>query len=126
MSAGLECRYYWHGWKDQTSILAGPYVGLHANGGFYDICWKRRGVKGDYFAMGGATVGYTMAIDTWWRLNFAVGLGGMYTPYEHYHVKEKTGFGRHLVNHYSGNYTYVGPTKVELTVVWLFSQCWQK
>jgi len=122
---GLDGRYYWQGWQDPANILSGPFVGIHANGGFYDICYKNSGAKGDYFVMSGAEIGYSLNIESWWRLNFTLGAGAMYTSYSHYHVREKTGFGRHLVSHYSGKYTYFGPTKVELSVVWLFSQCFQ-
>ncbi len=122
LNLGLEGRYYWRGWQDGKTLLAGPYCGLHANGGIYDIVYKNNGVRGDYFAMAGAVVGYTLPIEKAWRLNFAVGLGGMFTDYEHYHVYHHARYGDLLVNHYSGKYTYFGPTKVELSVVWLISE----
>lgn len=126
LNLGLEGRYYWHKWADAKSTLVGPYVGLHANGGIYDICYKSQGVRGDFFVMSGAVLGYTLAIEENWRMNFGVGFGAMYTPYDHYHVLNKERYGHLLVNHYSGKYTYVGLTKVELSVVWLISQRFSK
>lgn len=121
LNLGLEGRYYWRGWRDSKSQLAGPYCGLHVNGGIYDICYKGKGAQGDYFVMPGAVLGYTIPVEDSWRLNLALGVGAMYTPYEHYHVLNKPHFGDYKVSHYTGKYTYVGPTKVELTVVWLIS-----
>ncbi len=122
LDLGLEGRYYWRGWSEPNLTLAGPYVGIHVNGGIYDICYKNQGVRGDFFVMSGAVLGYTLPIEQNWRLNFGFGVGAMYTPYNHYHILSKERHPNLLVNHYSGKYTYVGPTKVELSVVWLISQ----
>lgn len=126
LNLGVEARYYWRGWSDHKTILSGPYCGLHANAGTYDICYNNSGVQGSSFIMSGAVVGYTIPIEEYWRINLAVGFGGMVTSYDHYHIVDKEPYYDILANHYSGNYTYVGPTKIELSIVWLFSQCWSR
>ncbi len=117
LCGGIEGRYYWKGWKEKNRILSGPYVGFHANGGIYDLVRNNEGVQSEApFWMGGAVIGYGLMISNAWRFDMSLGLGGMYTPYNHYHVKDG---GNSLVTHYSGNYTYFGPTKAELSFVLL-------
>lgn len=121
IGGSLEVRYYWRGWTTPLRVLNGPFVGVHAAGGVYDIARDNKGYQGDYFAAGGAVFGYSLFLDKWWRLDLSAGVGYMNTKYQHYHVvKEK-----YLCHHYSGQYSYIGPTKVEMSVVWFFSQCWQ-
>lgn len=122
LNLGLEGRYYWKGWEDTKSILTGPYVSVHANGGIYDICYQNHGVRGDYFVLAGVGIGYTYHVEDNWRINLGVGFGMIYSPYEHYHVLDKEPYYDLLVNHYQGKYTYFVPTKIEFSVVWLLGQ----
>ncbi len=121
LAGSIEGRYYWRPWTTGLRVLSGPFVGLHAAGGVYDIARQNKGSQGKYFAAGGAVLGYSAFLDKWWRLDLSFGVGYMTTKYDHYHVKNQ----KYLFHHYSGKYNYVGPTKAELSVVWLFSQCWQ-
>ena len=121
LAGSLEARYYWRSWTTSLRVLNGPFVGVHAAGGIYDICRNNKGSQGDWFAAVGGVIGYSVFIDKWWRLDLSAGVGYMTTQYEHYHVIDE----KYLYRHYKGNYSYVGPTKLEMSVVWLFSQCWQ-
>ena len=117
LNGGLELRRYWHRWTDTQKVLSGPYVGIHANGGIYDLVRNNQGVQSDGpFWMGGLVLGYGLMTGDSWRMNFAIGVGAMYTPYNHYHVVDN---GMYLLSHYQGNYTYIGPTKAEVSVMML-------
>lgn len=126
LNFGLETRFYWHGWKDCRRALSGPYVGLHANGGIYDIArpagvtCRVRGFQGDYFAMGGAVIGYSLPLGDWWRIDCTLGLGAMYTEYTHYDLVEN----KYLMLHNKGTYTWYGPTKANFSLVWMMGQMW--
>ncbi|MBQ0057619.1 MAG: DUF3575 domain-containing protein [Bacteroidales bacterium] len=129
INLGLEGRYYWRGWTDNSRAISGPYVGAMVSGGIYDLCRrsssknKYRGFQGDYFFMGGITCGYVWAPSPWWRLEASAGLGAMQTAYTHYDMVEN---GQYLMLHNEGTYTYFGPTKINFSIAWLFSQCWQQ
>lgn len=129
LNFGLHAKYFWKGWNSNETSLSGPFVGVHANGGIYDIARKRvshnitRGYQGDYFAMGGLTIGYAWYLSPAWRFECSMGLGAMHTKYTHYDVVED---GQYLMIHNKGNYTWYGPTKVDLSFVWMFSRHWQK
>lgn len=120
LSLGLEGRYYWRGTPDANHIMTGPYAGIYGGGGIYDWVRNNKGYRGDkYFCYGGLSLGYSLYISDNWRFDAGLGIGAMYTPYKHYHVKKD---GQYLVEHYSGNYLYYGPTRAELSFVWFFTK----
>ena len=117
MDFGLEGRYYWKGWTENDKPLSGPYIGLHCNVGRCDIARDFKGTQCERFIMGGPVIGYSGILADNWRINLTFGLGYMNAKYKHYHIIED---GEILYPHYSGTYSYVGPTKVEASIVWLF------
>ena len=120
LSLGLEGRYYWRGCQNANHIMGGPYAGIYGMGGIYDWARNNKGFRGDkYFVLGGLSIGYSLCLSDSWRFDMALGVGALYTPYKHYHVKND---GEYLVEHYSGNYMYYGPTKAELSFVWFFTK----
>lgn len=117
MDLGLEGRYYWEGWKEKDRPLSGPYVGLHCNVGRCDIARNYKGSQCERIIMGGPVIGYSGIVADNWRINLTLGIGYMNAKYKHYHIIND---GEYLYPHYSGTYHYVGPTKVEASIVWLF------
>lgn len=121
LSGGLEGRY-WLGSslnRKHREVLTGHFVGLYAGGGKYDLQWKENGYQGEFFIASGISYGWATHIARNLHLEMSIGLGLLRTDYRHYHVR----------NHYqtllwqeNGKYTWFGPTKAKISLVWLLNR----
>lgn len=115
LAGGLEARL-WLGNRTARSPLRGHFAGLYAEGGMYDLQWKKRGYQGDYFVTAGVSYGYSMPLGRHWNLEFSLGVGALYTPYRRYDASDDY---RTLYWQKDGSYTWIGPTKAKISLVWL-------
>ena len=118
ISASLEGRYWFdkHTTKPvMTGWFAGAYV---ASGGKYDVRWKGKGYQGESYYGGGLTAGYAHTITKGGslRMEYSLGLGAMHTNYRYYEGKENNQL---LVWKRYGDYLWVGPTKLKVSLVWM-------
>ena len=118
LSGGLEGRY-WLGKRTNRRILTGHFFGLYAGGGKYDLQWKEKGYQGEFYIASGISYGYAMPIARRLNLEFCIGIGLLQTNYKHYRT----------INNYhtllwqsNGNYTWFGPTKAKISLVWLLGR----
>ncbi len=112
---GLEARC-WFGDRTRRETLAGHFMGLYAGGGLYDLEWKSRGYQGEFYIAAGLSYGYSFRLNRSLRLETSVGFGYMRTDYRHYIGEEENRF---LVWQYDGRYTWIGPTKAKVSLVWV-------
>ncbi len=112
---GIEGRWWF---QDRTGrdALTGHFVGLYAGGGYYDFEWKSKGYQGEFMVAAGISYGYSFKLSDRMRLETSLGVGFMRTDYRHYIGMEDNEF---LVWQYDGIYTWVGPTKAKVSLVWM-------
>lgn len=121
LMGGLEGRY-WLGnsKKRQTKeVLTGHFLGLYAGGGKYDLQWQDNGYQGEFFIAAGISYGYAHRIGGNLRLEYNIGIGLLRTDYQHYHARDNY---RTLLWQENGKYTWFGPTKVKISLVWLLNR----
>ncbi|WP_455640729.1 DUF3575 domain-containing protein [Parabacteroides sp.] len=118
LAGALEGRY-WLGDRDKRARLTGHFLGFYAGGGKYDLQWKENGYQGEFFIAAGISYGYTRKIARHLRLEFNIGLGVLRTQYRHYHALDNY---QTLQWQENGNYTWIGPTKVKVSLVWVLDR----
>ncbi len=112
---GAEARR-WLGDRTRRAALEGHFLGVYAGGGKYDLEWDSEGYQGEFYIAAGVSYGYAKRLSRSLRLEFNVGVGFMRTDYRHYHAMEE---GEYLVWQHDGRYTWIGPTKAKVSLVWL-------
>lgn len=121
LSGGLEGRYWLGSRKnrDHRKVLIGHFLGLYAGGGKYDLQWNRNGYQGEFFIAAGISYGYNMPIARNLNLEFSLGIGLLRTDYEHYHARDNY---QTLLWQNNGRYTWIGPTKAKISLVWMLNR----
>lgn len=125
VSGGLEGRY-WLGnrqSREQREVLTGHFLGLYAGGGKYDLQWKENGYQGEFFIAAGISYGWATRIARNLHLELNVGIGMLRTNYRHYHAIDDY---ETLLWQKNGRYTWFGPTKAKLSLVWLLNRNMKK
>ena len=122
LSGGLEGRY-WLGNRNRRRVLTGHFMGLYAGAGKYDLQWDKNGYQGEFFIAAGVSYGYALPVSRNLRLEFNLGIGLLRTSYEHYHTLDNY---RTLLWQDSGRYTWLGPTKVKVSLVWMLNRKMKK
>ncbi|MBD9093873.1 MAG: DUF3575 domain-containing protein [Bacteroides oleiciplenus] len=120
LSGGLEGRY-WLGSsqsREHRKVLTGHFAGIYAGGGKYDLQWKENGYQGEFFIAAGISYGWATSIARNLHLELSIGVGLLRTDYRHYHARNNY---HNLVWQENGNYTWFGPTKVKISLVWLLN-----
>ena len=116
VSGGIEGRC-WLGNRRTRDPLIGHFFGLYAEGGNYDFQFGEiTGYRGKYYAAGGLSYGYTRRIGRHFSLEFSLGVGCLTTDF-HTYLSDQGELSwkdtRRIV--------YIGPTKVNCSLVWLIS-----
>ena len=121
-SGNLEGRY-WFGEWERLPRLTGWFAGLYAGGGCYDLEWERRGVQGEFYIAAGVSGGYAHRIGKRgdWRMEYSLGVGYLRTKYRDYNASLGMDGAWHLVHQQSGNYTWIGPTRAKISLVWMLN-----
>lgn len=124
---GGEGRWYMRGWNSCQEALTGPYLGVYAYGGRYDICrWsdghnKSRGYQSDNLFSAGIDAGWSFRLTDWWRLDLNLGIGYIQSDYRHYDIIYK----EYRMKHYNGSFGTVLPARAGISISWLINQSWQ-
>ena len=121
LMGGLEGRY-WLGSRhnrENREVLTGHFLGLYAGGGKYDLQWDRDGYQGEFFIAAGVSYGYAHKIARNLRLEYNIGIGLLRTNYEYYHTLDNY---QTLLWQNNGRYTWLGPTKLKVSLVWLLNR----
>ena len=117
LMGGLEVRYR-PGRRSGRDVLTGHFLGLYAGGGKYDLQWDKNGYQGEFFIAAGVSYGYAHSIARNLRLEYNIGIGMLRTDYRHYHSRDNH---RTLLWQENGEYTWLGPTKLKISLVWLIT-----
>ena len=119
LSANLEAKY-WFGERKSRPIMTGWFAGMYAGGGLYDLQYKNNGYQGEFYIAAGLSAGYTHTINKKGnlRMEYSLGVGYLKTDYRYYEGKEDN---KYLVWQYDGSYTWIGPTKAKVSLVWMIN-----
>ena len=117
LMGGVEVRY-WPGRRSGRDVLTGHFLGLYAGGGKYDLQWDKNGYQGEFFIAAGVSYGYAHSIARNLRLEYNIGIGMLRTDYRHYHSRDNH---QTLLWQENGEYTWLGPTKLKISLVWLIT-----
>lgn len=117
LSGSLEGRY-WFGDRTDVPKLTGWFGGLYAGGGLYDVQWNDNGYQGEFFIAAGVSAGYAHTINKseTLRLEYSLGVGYLETDYRYYEGRQDN---KYLVWQYDGSYSWFGPTKAKVSLVWM-------
>lgn len=121
LSGGVEGRY-WLGSRFRRlsrPALTGHFLGFYAGGGKYDLQWDTDGYQGEFYIASGLSYGYSTRIGRHLNLEFSIGIGLLRTNYEYYHAIDHY---RTLLWQNNGNYTWFGPTKAKISLVWVWGR----
>lgn len=118
---GAELRYWFlPACVYSRPTLQGTFVGFYAAGGKYDWEWHAsRGDQGEFTSLG-LTVGHSWVLARKLNLELSASAGYLAGPKRHYVAEEQFQDNR-LIWRYNGKLRYWGPTKLKLSLVWLFS-----
>ena len=121
LMGGLEGRYWLGSRKsrEDREVLTGHFLGLYAGGGKYNLQWGEKGYQGEFFIAAGASYGWATRIARHLHLEFNIGIGLLRTDYRHYHARDNY---QTLLWQENGKYTWFGPTKAKISLVWLLNR----
>ena len=114
----LELRH-WFGYRDEQTRLTGWFGGLFAGGGYFDFERDKKGYQGEFLNIG-LSAGYAHEIsrDGKWRMEYSFGLGYLNAKYREYNARYGMDNEWHLIRQRSGNYSFVGPLRAKISLVW--------
>lgn len=120
LSGNLEGRY-WFGDRTNRAPLTGWFTGIYTGGGLYDLEWKVKGYQGEFFIAAGVSGGYAHKIKRNLSIEYSLGVGYLKTHYREYEPKMGEDNEWHLIRKKSGNYTWFGPTRAKISLVWMLN-----
>lgn len=118
LSGSIEGRY-WFGDRIRRPQLTGWFAGIYIGGGYYDVEWKKKGYQGE-FIVPGISGGYAHKIGRNLSLEYSLSLGVVRTRYRQYEAVEND-CGWCLRRIKNGTDTWIGPTKVKVSLVWMIN-----
>lgn len=107
---------YWFGDRTKRDVLTGLFAGGFGAAGYYDVQPHHKGWQGEFYAVG-LEGGYAWRLSKHWHFEVSGALGYMHTKYRRYHGELND---QHLVYKYNGKYDWVGPVKLNASIVYLF------
>jgi hypothetical protein len=108
----------WFGSKAAQKPLTGHHLGIYGQMLTYDFEWGGRGYLGDRWTYGGGIeYGYSAPIAKRLNLDFTIGLGYLRGEY-----KEYIPIDTHYVWQVTKMRNWFGPTKLEVSLVWLIGR----
>ena len=113
----IEVRY-WFGSKNRREQLAGHHIGLYGQMITYDFELGGRGYLGEKWSYaGGISYGYSLPVGRRFNIDFTVGVGYLAGEYMEYDPIDG-----HYVWKSTKNRRWYGPTKAEISLVWLIGK----
>lgn len=121
LNGNIEARY-WFGNREKKRLLNGWFAGIYGGGGLYDIEWKGKGVQGEFFIAAGISGGYSHRITEHLSLEYAIGAGILSTDYRTYRAHFCEDAVWYPIREKRGRYTWIGPTRAKVSLVWMINE----
>lgn len=115
---GGEVRYWLGRCRQYKPKMTGLFIGPYYAWGKYDFEWNSSGDQGEFHSVG-ATIGYTWPIHRHWNLELSASAGALWGPRRHYTGEFND---THLIWKYTKTMTYVGPTKLKVSLAWIIGK----
>ena len=117
----LETRY-WLSHRDNCPRLTGWFSGIYVGGGYYDIELGDKGYQGESYISAGLTGGYSHWLGKKgnFRMEYSLGAGYFNTQYREYNPVYGSDDSWHLIRQRNGNFSWIGPTRAKISLVWTF------
>ncbi len=112
--AGVEARV-WLGNREKLPSLSGHFFGIYGGGGIFDFERNNIGYQSQFYYTAGLTYGYSFPIHQNLRIETSVSAGYLNADYQKYEAMED---GRFLVWQNDGRFSWLGPTKLKVSLVW--------
>ena len=108
----------WFGSKAAEKPLSGHHVGIYGQMLTYDFATGGRGYLGDRWTYGaGVEYGYSLPVRKRLHMDFTLGAGYLSGPYKEYLPEDE-----HYVWQATKSRHWFGPSKVEISLVWLLGR----
>lgn len=125
LSGSLELRYWLNQearMQDASLVnhnpLAGWFLGVYTGGGLYDLEWDGKGYQGEFFIATGLSGGYVKPLSRNLNMEFSLGIGYLKTDYRRYEAQQDANKEWHLIKKNEGTYSWIGPIKAKVSLVW--------
>ena len=107
---------WWFYRKGMSDRLQGHFIAPYVMSGKYDLQWNTSICYRGYGWSAGLTYGYSMPLCKWLNMEFSMSIGYLSASYQHYQPSPDY---EHLYKDpaKAGRMTYVGPTKVKVSLV---------
>ena len=107
---------WWFYRKGMSDRLQGHFIAPYVMSGKYDLQWDTSICYRGYGWSAGLTYGYSMPLCKWLNMEFSMSIGYLNASYQHYQPSPDY---EHLYKDpdNAGRMTYVGPTKVKVSLV---------
>ena len=107
---------WWFYRKGMSDRLQGHFIAPYVMSGKYDLQWNTSICYRGYGWSAGLTYGYSMPLCKWLNMEFSMSIGYLNASYQHYQPSPDY---EHLYKDpdNAGRMTYVGPTKVKVSLV---------
>jgi hypothetical protein len=116
---GLELRRWFAPRCDGgRPMLCGHFLGLYAATAKYDLEYDEVGDQGEITSFG-LTYGHSWPLCERWNLEASFSAGILFGERRHYNAMFES---THLIYQYTKNMFYAGPTKIKLSLVYLFDK----
>ena len=107
---------WWFYRKGMSDRLQGHFIAPYVMSGKYDLQWNTSICYRGYGWSAGLTYGYSMPLCKWLNMEFSMSIGYLNASYQHYQPSaDYEQLFKDPAN--AGRMTYVGPTKVKVSLV---------
>ncbi|MFA7081058.1 MAG: DUF3575 domain-containing protein [Bacteroidales bacterium] len=115
---GFEGRYWIKRQKIKQKPMpyTGGFIGIYSGLGLFDLQNSDEGTQGDINILVGISGGYTIYLNRSFNLEFSLGLGYLNSNNKNYSVYEDL-----LLRKSKSKFTYYGPTKAKVSLVWFIN-----
>ncbi len=120
LTAGAELRYWFPGrCSAGVPVLTGPFVGVYAAGGKYDLGRDGKGDQGQFVSIG-ISAGYSWPLARHWNLELSAAVGYIGGPKVHY---ENEFDDARLIYRSNDDWkSWFAPTKLKLSLVYIIGK----
>ncbi len=124
---------YWFGDRTDKPKMTGWFAGIHVGAGKFDMEYDGKGYQSDFFLVGGLGAGYAHTINKKGnlRMEYSLGFGCMQTDYVDYESHYDESYVSpenpdsphwHPVRKNKHDFTWYGPTKLKVSLVWMLNR----
>lgn len=112
---------YWFGNREKYRVLTGWFASVYVGGGIYDFERDGIGYQGEFFIAAGVSGGYAHSIGKNLSMEYTLGIGYLQTHYRYYKACWGVDERWRAVRKNSSTFTWIGPTKAKVSLVWLIN-----